>query len=101
MNKVQRAKAEIEAGTYETAERIDGAVAKLAEALNRSEAIEWVPVGDSMPDADTTVLLFAPDSCDPVWPGYHDGDDGWKWADGQEASGVTHWAAWPTGPDPL
>ena len=63
------------------------------------EAIEWHSVTDSLPDVDTTVLVYAPEDADPVWLGYYDGDS-WDSAEGMpyRAGAVTAWAAMPEGP---
>ncbi len=63
--------------------------------MNIPETIIWKPVKEK-PDAEITVLLYAPNASEPVWPGYY--DDQWRWADGTPARGVTHWADFPGGP---
>lgn len=60
------------------------------------ETIEWVACAERMPDDDQTVLMYVPG--DEVCAGWHDGDDGWRWADGVPANSVTYWAALPDGP---
>lgn len=60
--------------------------------------LDWAPVSRAMPDDDETVLVYAPEADPQVWPGYHDGDDGWRYAEGTLAPGVTHWAPMPAGP---
>lgn len=51
----------------------------------------WITVTpESMPDADETVQIYSPDATDPVWIGYHDGED-WRYVCGGIALGVTHW----------
>lgn len=57
------------------------------------------PVDESMPDADTDVLIF--DTSSPVGQlGAYMGDDdnGPLWCDahGQPVTGVTHWSEMPT-----
>lgn len=66
--------------------------------MKLTESIKWTPVGDGLPDSGTTVLLYTPDSCEPVGPGFHDGDR-WRDTDGNQAPGVTHWAHLPAGPE--
>ena len=62
------------------------------------EIIEWKGVRQTMPDADTTVLVFAPGANDEVWLGYWDGDV-WREVGSDEIDGrVTHWAEMPFGP---
>jgi hypothetical protein len=48
-----------------------------------TETIEWVACAVRMPDDDQTVLLCLPGKL--VWPGWHDCDRGWRWADGVPA----------------
>lgn len=64
--------------------------------MRTPEIIEWVPIAESRPDSDTTVLLFDCELNEPVWPGYLDGDV-WRYADGMPAD-PTHWADMPGGP---
>lgn len=66
--------------------------------MTETEVLEWVPVGEWVPDADLTVLAYRPDVDDPVWPAYLD-LDGWRDACTGEllAGDVTHWAE-PKGP---
>jgi len=59
----------------------------------------WISTEEQLPDSDTTVLIYEPDSAsEPVWMGYHDGE---KW---QDLSGwpcrtpVTHWRHLPDPP---
>lgn len=59
--------------------------------------IAWVRASEYLPDDDETVLLYAPDASDPVWLGYRDADV-WRYVDGMEAAGVTHWVPLPGGP---
>jgi hypothetical protein len=68
------------------------------------EQIEWIAVADELPDVDTTVLVHAPGSDEPVWLGYFDGEDwleigGAMYSNEEElADCVTAWAPIPTGP---
>jgi hypothetical protein len=70
------------------------------------EQISWYAVGEKMPDPDTTVLVNAPGSDEPVWLGYHDGvywfsvDGGCYDPDDQTEipCAVTAWATMPRGP---
>lgn len=68
------------------------------------EQVNWTAVKDRMPDAETTVLVFAPAADDPVWLGYYDGED-WYCVDGamygneeELPARVTAWAEMPGGP---
>lgn len=70
------------------------------------EQIKWIAVTDQLPDADTTVIVFAPDADDPIWLGFYDGVywfsvDGPTYGDDEEiAAPVTAWAMLPVGPKP-
>lgn len=63
---------------------------------HRSPALDWTPVGDRLPDDDTTVMIALTDDDEPVWMGWHDGE-GWHVAEGAPAD-VTHWKPIPEGP---
>jgi hypothetical protein len=58
----------------------------------------WIPCAEELPDSDQSVMTYAPDSSEPVWPGYHDGE---RWMD---LNGipmqlpVTHWRDFPEPP---
>ena len=61
-----------------------------------TETIEWFKIDDTLPDADTTVLIARQD--DPeVWLGYYDGVH-WRCIDGFKLNDVIHWAHPPKGP---
>lgn len=68
------------------------------------ESIEWIAVADSLPDADTTVLVYALGADEPVWLGWYDGFfwfavTGNGYGDEDEiAAEVTAWANIPRGP---
>lgn len=68
------------------------------------EQIEWIAVADRLPDCDTTVLVHAPGSDEPIWLGFYDGVywfsvDGPTYGDEDEiAAEVTAWAVMPMGP---
>ena len=60
----------------------------------------WVDVRDSLPDAEITVLIHAPNASEPVWLGFHDGEF-WRSVDAVALVGtnkVTHWADLPGPP---
>lgn len=59
--------------------------------------VNWIACGERLPDDDTTVLVFSPQWGEPVWIGYHDGDD-WRTVDGGSID-VTHWAELPAPPE--
>jgi hypothetical protein len=61
------------------------------------ETIEWIPVSERMPDADETVMIYAPDEDTPVMEGYFDGEC-WCVIPGIVGWHVTHWCAMPKGP---
>jgi Protein of unknown function (DUF551) len=69
-----------------------------------NETITWHAVTESMPDSDTTIFVYAPGADEPVWLGYHDGEDwisvsGAIYSNDEEiAHAVTHWAEMPRGP---
>lgn len=59
----------------------------------------WIECSGQMPDSETTVMTYAPESCEPIWPAYHDGE---KWLDlnNCEFDGeVTHWMPFPEPPE--
>lgn len=56
----------------------------------------WIPIAEALPDDDLTVIVATPDSDEPVWIGYHDGE-GWHFADSMPAH-VTHWRQLPEPP---
>lgn len=61
-----------------------------------SETIEWIPVGETLPDDGETVLLVWDDA--EVWPGYRC-DGGWIDAGSAvEVSCPLYWAHMPAGP---
>jgi hypothetical protein len=69
------------------------------------EIVAWVSVEESLPDADTTVLVNAPGASEPVWLGYYDGVY-WFSVDGgcydteddsEIAQAVVAWAPMPRG----
>ena len=69
------------------------------------EQIYWVSVKDVLPDAETTVLVYAPGADEPIWLGYYD-HDSWFADTGAEygnedeiAAEVTAWAPMPKGPE--
>jgi hypothetical protein len=63
--------------------------------------VKWIPCADRMPDDETIVLVAIDPSHEqygePVWLGYHDGDDGWRTAEGLQVP-VTHWMELPAAP---
>jgi hypothetical protein len=60
----------------------------------------WTKCSSSLPDADVTVLTYVADSNEPIWPGYHNGD---QWMDTQgypmDRDSVTHWMEFPEPPE--
>jgi len=63
------------------------------------EGIQWIGVDQALPDSETTVLVYSPESDEPVWLGYYDGDS-WDSAEGMPyGTPVTAWAKMPEGPD--
>lgn len=74
----------------------------IADELSRAALAftgHWTLVGDALPDADLTVLMWMPgDASEPVWPGYWDGDR-WMSAEGFQVSGVHAWTDFPKPPE--
>ena len=66
---------------------------------DQSSVTNWIPVEESMPDDDETVLVYVPEhDSDDVWLGYHEDD---KWLDPlgfEYQKAVTHWMALPEPP---
>jgi len=59
----------------------------------------WIPCTDQLPDSDQTVITFDPNSNEPVWPGYHDGEQWWCITGlALPALRVTHWMPLPEPP---
>ena len=58
----------------------------------------WVACSDQLPGSDTTVMTFDPNSYEPIWPGYHDGEH-WQDIDGGVMDNITHWMAFPEPPE--
>lgn len=65
-------------------------------SLRQRELIEWHEVAQRLPDAETSVLYFAPDSSEPVWIGWFDGTD-WYDVGGCIVEDVVRWAHLPAG----
>lgn len=61
-----------------------------------TETLTWHEVTERLPDNDRTVLIFVPDSEEPVWLGYYQ-DGQWVYAEGFEAHDVVRWADKPRG----
>lgn len=61
--------------------------------------MDWVPCYETLPDTDATVMTYSPDSNEPVWPAYHDGE---QWMDLMGApiddAQITHWMMFPEPP---
>jgi hypothetical protein len=69
-----------------------------AEALSLAETIKWIPVTESLPDDDMSVLTFMPGQDHTVWPGYMCGDR-WRTSEGLTAvPQPKYWANMPEGP---
>ena len=59
----------------------------------------WTPCTEQLPDSDQTVITFDPNSNEPVWPGYHDGEQWWCISGlALPAPSVTHWMPFPEPP---
>lgn len=58
----------------------------------------WIKASDCLPDDDLEVLIFVPDDDEPVWIGYHGGDE-WYSVDAMPLGQlVTHWMDLPEPP---
>lgn len=59
----------------------------------------WISCNEQMHDDDTTVMTYAPESNEPVWPACHDGE---QWMDLMGApitdATITHWMSFPEPP---
>lgn len=62
------------------------------------ETLNWHRVEDQLPDAEITVLFYAPDYGSPVWAGWFDGEQWYHDGGGKLPKPVTHWAEFPLGP---
>lgn len=60
------------------------------------ERVYWQDAATSFPDDDELVLLYCPDSDEPVWPGYWNGME-WLHAEGGRCE-PTFWATMLCGP---
>jgi len=61
----------------------------------------WVSVSQSLPDSDQTVIVYCPESNEPIWLGYLDGDT-WRDIDAMpiaHQAPVTHWMPLPEPPE--
>jgi hypothetical protein len=67
--------------------------------MAQPEEIQWWSPRERMPDDDTTVLLWVPESDgEPVWPGHWSGEE-WCWTCGTPVpQEVQAWADVPIGP---
>lgn len=63
------------------------------------EQIIWRPVAVELPDAETTVMINAPELDEPVWLGWYE-DGVWHDVASHVIEGVTHWAEMPKGARP-
>lgn len=53
----------------------------------------WIDVSEKLPDSDVTVVVNTPNSSEPVWLGFHDGEC-WRNVEGFPIT-VTAWAEMP------
>lgn len=53
----------------------------------------WISCSDRLPDSDQTVLICSASWENPVWMGYHDGNE-WRCIDAFPCA-PTHWAELP------
>lgn len=71
----------------------------MQDHLTLIEQTRWRKCSDEMPDSDETVLIACPFSHEPVWFGYHDGNE-WLTVEG-ESIDVTHWKPLPEPPESI
>lgn len=68
--------------------------------MSNHRSQSWVPASEALPDSDITVMTYAPESNEPIWPAYHDGE---QWFDLMGApidnERITHWMEFPDPPD--
>jgi len=95
--KTERDKQVGQASSPSPAPSVQATMAARERAL--TVAVVWHDAEYELPDSDTTVLLHCPQSSDPIWFGYHDGET-WRSVDNEKhAEGVvTHWADLPAPP---
>jgi hypothetical protein len=60
-----------------------------------TEALNFYEPAERMPDSDLTVILRLRNNEEPVWLGFHDGEE-WRDLDGQPVE-VVRWAELPVG----
>lgn len=60
---------------------------------------KWIACKDELPDDEITVMTFEADSCEPIWPGWHDSEKGWMDITGVPIPSVTHWMPFPDPPE--
>lgn len=67
------------------------------ESVVAGPSVDWIPIGDRLPDADSLVLIATTER--EVWTGYLDGET-WRFGDGMPAewTEVTHWMHFPAAP---
>ena len=59
----------------------------------------WTACADGLPESDQTIMTYQPDANEPVWPGYHDGEQWWDITGfALPAPEVTHWIPFPEPP---
>lgn len=68
--------------------------------MSDQELIQWIRLGERLPDDDSTVLFFAPEMDEPVWLGWCDSGR-WYCIDASpiEQGLVIAWAEVPGGPN--
>ncbi|HWB61772.1 MAG TPA: DUF551 domain-containing protein [Chthoniobacteraceae bacterium] len=65
----------------------------------RNNMPQWKYCEHQMPDTDATVLVYCPESVEPVWLGFYDGED-WRSIDSiRLPEEVTHWMEPPEPPE--
>jgi hypothetical protein len=77
------------------AEILDEVETYLSES---NDLVQWISCDESLPDDETTVLVFMPDADEPVAFGFHDGGEWFTASFSALPRPVTHWAEMPAGP---
>lgn len=69
------------------------------DMTNPAANCTWISVEIGIPDADQSVLVYAPDADEPVWLGFFDGEV-WRDVNSDEyRCPVTHWMSIPEPPE--
>lgn len=64
--------------------------------MSEANETSWISVEQEQPDDDIIVLVYVPDSSEPVWLGYYGCE--WTHIEGTRCK-PTHWMPLPEGPE--